>query len=131
MSLYELSGRVNYWVNCELNRYRFNLVDFTSMCQYIQSLNTNDFQIVCIENMNPRPETLIYDIRILRKIYSAKELREFLRIVFTFSKGAEKSSEEVKNGVLTYKDLFEKYLEIFNQSEKEKFYNRNILLFQR
>lgn len=96
-----------------LNRLSFDRTLFRNRCNEIRS---NLKAIICLENLNPRPETLLNDITILSECFNPNELKEKIFFVFTFSNGS-KSSTELRDDILKFDTLFD-YLTV---SSKEKY----------
>ena len=68
--------------SCDLNRMAFDVNTFKPVCD---DMKKNLCAIFCIENFNPRPETLLNDINILLSVFTAEELYNNLYFLCTFS----------------------------------------------
>jgi hypothetical protein len=109
-------------VNCNLFRHDFSFIDFKNKCNEIKS---DLKEIICLENLNPRPETLVDDMNILKKVFASKELKEKMTICFTSSQ--QKNLSEVQSYAKNFDFLFNDVLMIQNGSlEKEEYINKNI-----
>ena len=99
----------------DLNRLEFNKTNFIDKCNKIKN---NLKAIICLENLNPRPETLLNDVKILSECFTSNELKEKIFFVFTFSNGS-KYLVELRNDILKFNTLFD-YLMV-SGFEKSKF----------
>lgn len=115
------------YVNCSLYLPDFNRDEFQQICNY----NMHKLEkIICLENLNPGPETLGNDIRILSKIFTPNTLRNRLNLVFTSSDPYIKLAE-IRNTALNFV-VFYGYLGIQNENgaNKRLFVERNVWLLK-
>lgn len=109
------------YVNTKLNTSSFDLNEFQKSCKnYNVSLNC----IICIENLNPRPETLLNDLEILSNTFKTNDLRDKLNILFT-SSNENIDLNSIRNESLSFNVLFDNLL-IINQNKKKKYVENNI-----
>ena len=89
---------------CDLNRLSFDKIQFTKKISQIQD---NLEGVICVENLNPRPETLLNDLEILIDIFpSSFQLKNKILFLFT-SSNSTKSLEEIRNEILSFEYLFD------------------------
>ena len=126
-SVYQIvSTSTLIYKKCSLNRAFFDLDSFKSECEHIEpSLSS----IVCLENLNPRAETLIEDIKILRRVFSASFLRSHLIILLTLSNENSKSLRQLREGFEHYDVVF-KYLEITSAQDRREFVASRVWLLE-
>ena len=98
----------------------FNENDFIDQCNNIRE--KIQF-ILCIQNLNPRPETLENDFGVLTRAFSSTELNEKLNIIFTSSDNLD----NVRNSALNYTVIFDP-LGITEFQNKCDFVNKKIWL---
>ena len=67
-------------IACDLERANFNFESFQTRCNNIRK---NLRAIITIENLNPRPETLMNSMKKLGEIFSSSELEKSLYVIFT------------------------------------------------
>ena len=109
----------------DLNRLEFNKTNFIDKCNKIKN---NLKAIICLENLNPRPETLLNDVKILSECFTSNELKEKIFFVFTFSNGS-KDLVEFRNDILKFNTLFD-YLMV-SEFEKSKFCLEKVWIFNK
>ena len=85
-------------------------------------------QIICIENLNPRHDTMLNDLVILGRLFEPNELNKLILFIHTFT-GEPKSLKEVRNGVLELDDFFGMLM--INQIDKQKFVDEKIWVFNK
>ena len=90
--------------NRSLNRLEFNLTDFKQSCDQMKTCY-NLVAIICFENLNPRPDTLLNDFTQLSSVFSAHELKNKLMVFFTFT-GSIKPLKEIRDDFKDYDLLF-------------------------
>jgi GTP-binding protein EngB required for normal cell division len=110
-------------VDCNLFKQGFSLSEFRSKCNEIKS---DLKEIVCFENLNPRPDTLVDDMNILKRVFSSKELRDKMVICFTSNQTIKLS--EVQSYAKNFDFLFIDVLQMSGslENEKEEFINKSI-----
>ena len=111
-------------VDCNLFKHDFSLSEFRNKCNAIKS---DLKEIICFENLNPRPETLVDDMNILKRVFSSKELKDKMVICFTSNQKLKLS--EVQSYAKNFDFLFIDVLMIQSGSlekEKEEFINKSI-----
>ena len=109
---------------CNLNKLSFDKNDFRRKIQ----AETNLKAIICIENLNPRPETLLNDINILKNTFTAADLRNNLYFYFTFST-KHVDLNEFREAFLEYDMIFE-YLNI-PQNKRRAFADERVWLLDK
>ena len=100
---YKLNSSTKLIVSCDLNKAAFDLKSFELKYNEIKS---GLKQIVCIENLNPRPETLDADLNVLSKVFSSLELRNYLNIVFKSSSQRDLDLSEIRKSSASFNVLF-------------------------
>jgi hypothetical protein len=104
-----------------MNTSSFDLNEFQTTCEYYKKrLNC----IICLENLNPRPETLLNDSEKLNSTFKRKELRDKLIISYNSSSN-NMDLKTIRNDSLNFSVLFDNLL-IFDQEEKKKYAKNNI-----
>ena len=93
--------------SCNLNKMAFDVNTFKAVCD---DMKKNICAIFCIENFNPRPETLLNDINILLSVFTAEELYKNLYFLCTFSSTVN-DMNVFRNDFSQYDDIFD-YLNI-------------------
>ena len=100
---YKLNSSTQLIVKCDLNKAAFDLKSFELKYNEIKD---GLKQIVCIENLNPRPETLEADLNVLSKVINSKELRNYLFIVFKSSTKPDSDLSEIRSSSANFNVLF-------------------------
>ena len=100
---YKLNSSTRLIVSCELNRAAFDSKSFELKYNEIKA---GLKQIVCIENLNPRPETLEADLNVLGKVVSPQELKKYLHIVFKSSSQNDLDLSEIRKSSENFHVLF-------------------------
>ncbi len=85
----------------DFNRSSFKFEQFRYDCNKIEN---NLHSIICIENLNPRPETMLCDIKILKSVFSTHDLKKYLYFICTPSQ--DKSLQKVREEFLKLNDFF-------------------------
>ena len=67
-----ISFNLAVYVNCDLNKITFDFVEFRKKCFQYKNL----CGIICIEDLNPRPQTLNGDLNELTKLFSENEFKK-------------------------------------------------------
>lgn len=111
------------YVNCNLNRSSFNLIELKQ--KYRDYKNKNLCGVICIENLNPRPETLENDIKMLYSVFTGTELENLLNIVCT-SSSYDLNVNIIRSEFLKFNVLFS-YLGINNEKDAVREYNSLII----
>jgi len=117
----EYDNRFKIIEQTDLNRLKFNKED---LCNRVQ----NDLKlIICLENLNPRPETLLNDIKILSECFkSSNELKEKIVFIFTFSnRNQSKKLADLRSDILNFNALFH-YLNVASDQEKHVFVEKKV-----
>jgi hypothetical protein len=128
-SLQECISRSKYiqncvvYVNCNLNRSSFELNELKQ--KYIDYKRKNLCGVICIENLNPRPETLENDIKVLNNVFTSSELEYLLNIVCT-SSSYDLNIDTIRSEFLKFNVLFS-YLNINNEKDAVREYNSLII----
>ena len=117
--------QVKLVIYSNLNRLSFDLNEFKAKCSEIRR---NLSEIVLIENLNPRPETLENDLNIISRVFRSHELRSLLRICFT-SSSKSLNLNEIKGDVLNFNVLFEDVMMMKNREDKVRFIENRIEVF--
>jgi hypothetical protein len=125
--IYQVGHATWIYENCSLNRAHFDLNAFKRECSHI---NSNLGAIVCLENYNPRSETLVEDIKILRQAFSASFLRTHLFVLITLTNENSKSLRQLREGFEHYDVVF-KYLDIDSAQEKIAFVANRVWLMEK
>ena len=82
--------------------------------------------IICLENLNPRPETLLNDIKILRECFeSSNELKEKIFLIFTFSNRNQSKLAELRSDILNFNAMFQ-ILNVVSDEEKHAFVENKV-----
>jgi hypothetical protein len=121
ISKYDLNNNIRVVVNCNFHKYDFDFNKFENVCNEIKS---NLKEIICLENLNPRPETMQQDMNILRDVFTSKELKSLLVICFTSSK--QLNLKEIQKDTKSFNFLFHDVLKIQNDSQKDDYIIKNI-----
>ena len=111
--------------NCNLNRMGFNFEEFKIMCS---TISNNLKGIICIENFNPRPETLLNDLKVLVNVFSNDTLKRYLLLFATFTNNNNNilSLTETRKDISDFRTIFEDYLLINDRFLLNKFLKENI-----
>ena len=121
------SSATSFHEKCSLNRAFFDLNSFKAECEHIQP---HLGAILCFENLNPRAETLIEDIKILRRVFAASFLRANLIVLLTLSDENSKSLRQLREGFEHYDVVF-KYLEIDSFEVRREFVANRVWLLEK
>ena len=120
------SSKENHvYINCNMHRLIFNIEGFFEKCDEIRNKLT---EIILIENLNPRPETLNNDIVYLRRVFSQDELKNFLSIGFTLYGNVDVQS--LKADVIKFDVLFEN-LGLGGSGERVEFYEKRFFIIKK
>jgi len=117
----EFDNRFKIIEQTDLNRLMFKKED---LCNRVH----DDLKlIICLENLNPRPETLLNDIKILSECFeSSNELKEKIFFIFTFSnRNQSKKLVELRSDILNFNALFH-YLNVVSDGEKHVFVENKV-----
>jgi hypothetical protein len=117
----EYDNRFKIIEQTDLNRLKFKIEDLCNRVQNGLKL------IICLENLNPRPETLLNDIKILSECFeSSNELKEKIFLIFTFSNRNQlKKLAELRSDILNFNALFQ-YLNVVSDGEKHVFVDNKV-----
>lgn len=116
-------NNTHFYKDFSLNKLSFNLNDFKSIANKIKG------SIICLENLNPRADTLIENIKILNNVFGSDRLKKDLILLFTFTEENSKSLDQIRNSVLDYNVLF-KFLNIHVNTEKIEFLSTRLWLLE-
>ena len=116
----------------DFNRSSFKFKQFENNCEQIKK---NLRAIICIENLNPRPETMLKDIQILNRVYDSDFLKKHLYFICTLQKPKQdycqnKSLEKVRNEFLHLTDFFSN-LDINGESNVNEFVQKKIWILNK
>jgi hypothetical protein len=117
----EYDNRFKIIEQTDLNRIKFKIED---LCDRVQ----NGLKlIICLENLNPRPETLLNDIKILSECFeSSNELKEKIFLIFTFSnRNQSKKLAELRSDILNFNAMFH-FLNVVSDGEKHAFVENKV-----
>jgi len=103
-----------------LNRLSFDRKKFKSIANNIRF---NLHKIICIENLNPRHQTLSKDLDILTSVFGPDELNKKIIFINTFSTPLE-SLEELRNSFLNLNDFFQVLM--IDQADRSKFVQKSV-----
>lgn len=118
---YICKNLVKVLICTDLNRSKFDSAKFKKTCAEIEG---SLLEVVLIENLNPRPETLENDLSKISRVFLASQLNRYLFIHFTAS-GEEKQIEDIKRDVKNFNVLFDA-IGIRSDSDKQKFVDDQI-----
>ena len=118
---YIFKNLVKVLICADLNRSKFDSAKFKKTCADIEG---SLLEVVLIENLNPRPETLENDLSKTSRVFLASQLKRYLFIHFT-SSGEEKQIEDIKRDVKNFNVLFDA-IGIRSDSDKQKFVDDQI-----
>ena len=108
--------------------FQKNLHEPTHLIDMNTEMRTTE-KVVCFDTLNPRPETLLENIKVLNKIFS-RELKKKLFLVFLNASQNGLDLETMRNQMLEYNSLFE-YLNISSESNKKTFLSNKCWLIDR
>jgi hypothetical protein len=97
----------------------FDRNKFRETCKNIKNLTA----IICIENLNPRSNSLKGNLEELRYVFTSDELREKLYVFFTFGSSTKPSSlEKLREDVLDFNEMFN----MLNVNDKKRFVAKKV-----
>ena len=99
----------------DLNKNGYLISDYSNLSSISFDLNTFKLKceqlksslkaIICIENLNPRPETLLNDFKVLVNVFTTEELRNHLHLFITFSSKHVDSKELQKKEITNSSEI--------------------------
>ena len=108
-------------IACGLEKASFSFESYRNHCNQIKS---NLVGIISIENLNPRPETLLNNAKIFERIFSSDDLNKYLYFFFTSSQSFK--VEEIRNSFLQFNEVL-RILRL-NSNQQTTFVNQRIHL---
>ena len=111
-------------IECGLEKASFNIETYRNKCNRIK---TNLAAIISIENLNPRPETLVNNMKILERTFSSDELSKLLYIFFTSDHSIK--IDEIRDSFLQFNEIL-RILRL-NNSTQRAFVNQKIHLLSK
>jgi hypothetical protein len=99
------SKKYNFLVYLGMDGSSFNKEHFRNS---VYSVKTRIIAIICLENLNPRSNSLKGNLEELRCIFTSDELRKKLYVFFTFGTSRKASSlEKLREDVLDFNEMYE------------------------
>ena len=108
------SSSFNIAIMVGLERAHFDLESFKVE---FEENEQNFGAIICIENLNPRPETLVNNIKILEKCFSSSMLNNLL--YFFFASNGKLDLDTLREKALNFNEVFN-VLNIQHDSKKRR-----------
>ena len=119
---YNVTNSIKVVINCGFHKNNFDIDSFKRKYSEIQK---DLKEIICLENLNPRPETMLQDMNILRDVFTTSELRNKMIICFTSSSPI--SLKEIQHAANEFNHLFDSVLMMQSESkQKQEFISNNI-----
>jgi hypothetical protein len=87
-------------IGCGLEKASFNFESYRNKCNQIKS---NLIAIISIENLNPRPETLLNNMKIFERIFSTDDFNNYFFFFFTSSLSLK--VEEIRSSFLQFNEV--------------------------
>ena len=79
---YNISKNLTVVVDCDLGKLDFNLNEYKAKAF---KLKPNLKAIICLDCLNPRPESLFTNVELLRSVFDLNELKSKTYFLFTYS----------------------------------------------
>jgi len=117
---YQISENLTVVVDCDLGTLNFNLNDYKHKANLMRP---NLKAIICLDSLNPRPDSLFTNVELLAKVFDSNELNMKTFFLFTYY-NRELTQDIFRKDAMEYNTIYES----FRIPDRENFVENKIWL---